>query len=166
MFESFSGDFDIQKGHINGLGDYVITAGLTGNGILGKTNIKANIFDKNTFTIDMFGSTFFRQFSYKMVTHARVFSLKPKFKISEKQGLFLVNSFHFLNKKFGYNNMCSWEKIKSDKIQLPIKNKQIDFEFMESFITELEAEKITKLDAYLLVSGLKDYTLTSEEKWL
>lgn len=39
----------------------------------------------------MFGNAFYRQFKYKMVTHARVFSLEPKFKISDRQGLFLSN---------------------------------------------------------------------------
>lgn len=112
----------------------------------------------------MFGFAFYRQFKYKMVTHARVFSLKPKFKMTENQGLFLSNSFHFINKKFGYENMCSWVKIKEEKIQLPIKNEEIDFDFMESFIAELEAERIKELETYLLASGLKDYTLTLEEE--
>lgn len=164
MFESSNGNFDIQKKHINEFGNYVITAGLTNNGILGKTDIEAKIFDKNTITIDMFGFAFYRPFQYKMVTHARVLSLKSKFHITDKQGLFLANSFHFLNKKFGYENMCTWKKVKLDKIQLPIKNNKIDFEFMENFIAELEAERIEKLNTYLEVSGLKDYNLTTNEK--
>lgn len=155
LFDSFNGNFDIQKDHINGNGDYVITAGLTNNGVLGRTDVEARIFDENTITIDMFGFVFYRQFKYKMVTHARVFSLKPKFEISKKQGLFLANSLHFLNKKFGYENMCSWEKIKNEKIQFPTKNGKIDFDFMEQFIAELEAERIAELEAYLLATGLK-----------
>lgn len=156
LFESSNGNFDIKKENINGKGEYVVTAGLTNNGILGQTDVKATIFDKNTITIDMFGAAFYRNFNYKMVTHARVFSLKPKFKISENIGLFLANCFHFLNKKFGYENMCSWAKINNTKIQLPTKNNKIDFEFMESFIAELEA--------YLVATGLNDYTLTKEEQ--
>lgn len=35
---------------------------------------------------------------------------------------------------------------------------------MESFITELQTEQITKLEAYLSASGLQDYTLTDEEQ--
>ena len=136
----------------------------------------------------MFGFAFFRSFKYKIVTHARVFSLKPKFEISENQGLFLANSFHFMNKNFGYENMCLWTKIKEEKIQLPIKNEKninkvtdvsevnnvnkglqplvqnIDFDFMESFIEELEKEKIGKLNNYLEVTWLKNYTLTLEEE--
>ena len=35
---------------------------------------------------------------------------------------------------------------------------------MESFISELEEERISELNAYLDVTGLKDYTLTQEEE--
>ena len=57
-------------------------------------------------------------------------------------------------------------------IQLPTKNGKIDFDFMESFIAELEAEHIAELEAehiaeleaYLLATGLKNYTLTKEEQ--
>jgi len=164
LFTSSNGDFDIQKSHINGDGSYVITAGLTNNGILGKTDINAKIFDENTITVDMFGAVFYRPFQYKMVTHARVFSLKPNFKISEKQGLFLSNSLHFLNKMYGYENMCSWGKIKYEKIKLPIKNDKIDYDFMGDFIAELEQARIAELEAYLLATGLKDYSLTDEEQ--
>jgi len=90
--------------------------------------------------------------------------LTPKFTISDRQGLFLSNAFHFLNKKFGYENMCSWEKIKDESIQLPTKDGQIDFDFMESFVAELEARHIAELEAYLTVTGLKDYELTDKEQ--
>ena len=57
------------------------------------------------------------------------------------------------------------EDIKNHMIYVPIlKNEKIDFDFMESFIAELEAEKIAELDAYLLASGLTDYKLTAEEQ--
>ncbi|GAA7187334.1 hypothetical protein Kyoto85A_04280 [Helicobacter pylori] len=89
----------------------------------------------------MFGCAFYRSFPYKMVTHARVFSLKPKFEINHKIGLFLSTLFFGYPKKFGYENMCSWAKIKNDKVILPLKptaNTQtlddIDFHFMEKFI--------------------------------
>lgn len=156
IFDSATGDFDIQKKHINDRGEYVITAGLTNNGVLGKSDIKAKIFKSNTITVDMFGNTFFRYFKYKIVTHARVFTLLPKFQFNVKQGLFIVNLLKYLTFKFGYENMCSWAKIQNDMISLPEKNGKIDFQFMESFIAELEA--------YLTITGLKDYELTDEEK--
>ena len=130
---------------------------------MGKTDIKARLFDEKTITVDMFGFAFYRDFKYKVVTHARVFVLKPKFEITENQGLFLTNSLHFINQKFGYENMCSWTKMKDYKIQLPTKNSEIDFEYMESFIAELEADRIAQLDTYLVAAGLKNYTLTTKE---
>ena len=51
----------------------------------------------------------------------------------------------------------------STKIQLPIKNGKIDFEFMESFVAELEAQRVAELSAYLKVSGYDNYELSPEE---
>ncbi len=61
--------------------------------------------------------------------------------------------------------MCSWEKIKDFDIQLPLTpTSEIDFDFMESFIREIEAERMRELDAYLQTTGLKDYALTAAEQ--
>lgn len=46
------------------------------------------------------------------------------------------------------------------KVQLPIKNGKPDFDFMESYIAELENERLYKLDTYLTQS----YILTEEEE--
>lgn len=51
--------------------------------------------------------------------------------------------------------------------QFPIlENGKIDFEFINSFVAELEAERVAELEAYLTASGLKDYALTEEESLL
>ncbi|UOR40041.1 restriction endonuclease subunit S [Helicobacter pylori] len=168
--------FDIQKRHINHKGEFVITAGLINNGVLGQSDIKAKVFESHTITIDMFGCAFYRSFPYKMVTHARVFSLKPKFEINHKIGLFLSTLFFDYPKKFGYENMCSWAKIKNDKVILPLKptaNTQtlkdidfnfIDFNFMEKFIAELEQCRLAELEAYLKATGLSNTTLSHDEE--
>ncbi len=171
LFEASNGDFDIQKRHINHKGEFVITAGLSNNGVLGQSDIKAKVFESHSITIDMFGCAFYRSFPYKMVTHARVFSLKPKFEINHKIGLFLSTLFFDYPKKFGYENMCSWAKIKNDKVILPLKptaNAQtlddIDFNFMEKFIAELEQCRLAELEAYLKATGLSNTTLSSDEE--
>ncbi|EKQ72707.1 restriction endonuclease subunit S [Helicobacter pylori] len=171
LFEASNGDFDIQKRHINHKGEFVITAGLSNNGVLGQSDIKAKVFESHTITIDMFGCAFYRSFPYKMVTHARVFSLKPKFEINHKIGLFLSTLFFGYPKRFGYENMCSWVKIKNDKVILPLKptaNAQtledIDFTFMEKFIAELEQCRLAELEAYLKATGLENTTLSSDEE--
>ncbi len=171
LFEASNGDFDIQKRHINHKGEFVITAGLSNNGVLGQSDIEAKVFESHTITIDMFGCAFYRSFPYKMVTHARVFSLKPKFEINHKIGLFLSTLFFGYPKKFGYENMCSWAKIKNDKVILPLKPAAktqtldgIDFHFMEKFIAELEQCRLAELEAYLKATGLSDTTLSSDEQ--
>lgn len=41
---------------------------------------------------------------------------------------------------------------------------EIAFSYMESYIKELEAERLEELEAYLKVTGLSDYTLSQKEK--
>ena len=50
--------------------------------------------------------------------------------------------------------MCSFEKIKEDVILLPSYNDKLAFDYMESYIRELEQERIRKLYAYLRATGL------------
>lgn len=61
------------------------------------------------------------------------------------------------------NKLGGWNVVKNKYIQLPQKNGSIDFDFMEAFIAELEAERIAELSAYLTVSGLDNYELSSDE---
>lgn len=65
----------------------------------------------------------------------------------------------------GYSGYPKKETLKQDFIILPIdKNRQIAFDFMESFIKELELERIKELEAYLQATGLNNYELTDKEK--
>lgn len=140
LFSAESGDFDIKKEHINGLGVDVVTAGETENGILGKSDVVAKIFDGNTITIDMFGKCTYRSDCYKMVTHARVFSLKCLFDdFDEKSGLYMTAMLQKLVNGFSYSNMCSWNKIKDLYIKLPVKeSEEIDWTYMEKYIRAIE----------------------------
>lgn len=65
---------------------------------------------------------------------------------------------------YEWTNKAGWERIKGEKIQLPINNDGIDFDFMESFIAELEAQRIAELSAYLKASGFDNYELSAEEQ--
>lgn len=69
-----------------------------------------------------------------------------------------------LCQKYSWGNSISKAKIQDDIITLPITtNGLINFEFMESFIAELEEERVAELSAYLTVSGLDNYELSSKE---
>ena len=78
-------------------------------------------------------------------------------KLNKKNQMFIIASIDkVIKSKYSYNNKATKIELKNTIINLPTKNGKIDFDFMESFIAELEA--------YLLATGLKDYTLTAEEE--
>ena len=68
-----------------------------------------------------------------------------------------------LHRKYSWGNSISKAKIQEDIITLPVSNGKIDFAFMDSFIAELEAERVAELSAYLTVSGLDNYELSGDE---
>lgn len=166
LFTSQTGDTDIQKKDINGNGCYVVSAGLSNHGIIGKTDRKAKVIKKNTITVDMFGNSFYRDTEYKMVTHARVFALSPKFEMTEGSGLYVTSCMLYLTKKFAYSNMCSWNKIQGLPICLPIQTDDSgkpvidagktyspdgyipDWEYMEKYIKATEKEIIKEVVLY------------------
>lgn len=56
------------------------------------------------------------------------------------------------------------ETFKNISVKLPVTTDgKIDFDFMESFIAELEAERVAELSAYLTTSGLNNCELTDNE---
>ena len=92
----------------------------------------------------------------------------PKnFSLTKKTALFFISLLSQYQKIFQEKLVRDFEKtFYQIKIKLPTKNGEIDFEFMEKFITELEAERIVELDAYLTAAGLKDFILTDEEEFV
>ena len=87
--------------------------------------------------------------------------------ITAKQYLFMVMCINKVTDLpiYSYKNkLGGWNVVKDKHIQLPQKNGEIDFDFMDSFIAELEAERIAELSAYLTVSGLDNYELSREEE--
>jgi len=111
----------------------------------------------------MFANTFFRNYSYSADDNILV--LLNKESMPPKAKLFIVSMINrVINGKFNYGNQYRMGSFEETKIQLPTKNNKVDFDFMESFIAQIETERIEKLDAYLEASGLKDTILTDEEE--
>lgn len=100
------------------------------------------------------------------IGYSHIQHLVPKFKPFNKFiASFIISACRIsTSKKYDYGNKFNRDVMNNTKIQLPTKNKKIDFEFMENFIAELEAERIAELEAYLFITGLKDYELTDKEK--
>ncbi|WP_258522364.1 restriction endonuclease subunit S [Campylobacter hyointestinalis] len=92
--------------------------------------------------------------------------IKSKFDISKNLLFFFATTIQkSIKLKFSYELKASWERVKNENIKLPItQNGEIDFNFMESFIAELEAERVRELEAYLKAADLADTTLSADEQ--
>ncbi len=92
--------------------------------------------------------------------------LKPKMELfSKKNALFFLVAIAkaFISFSWGSSSF-NVNVIENQPLYLPSKDGKIDYEFMENLITELEAQRITELEAYLSVAGLKDTKLSLQEK--
>lgn len=115
------------------------------------------------------GATFYQNKEFTVLQDAYAIEwIYNDNKLSDNQNIFLVGSISkTIRGKYEWTNKAGWERIKCEKIKLPIINNEIDFKFMEKFVAELEAQRVAELEAYLASTGLKDYTLTGfEEKVL
>lgn len=137
------------------------------NGVMGFSNLKANN-KLNTISCSdttLGADTMFYQ-EKDFIGYSHIQHLVPRFEPFNKAIANVIISACRVStsKQYDYGNKFNREAMNKTKIQLPAKNGKIDFGFMESFIAELEADRIVKLEAYLLATGLKDYTLTAEEQ--
>lgn len=106
------------------------------------------------------GTVFYHPEKFTLANNILVMSM-PKLTKRHKQFIgSLINSLPY----GGYDGYPRKETLKNDLLYLPTKNGEIDYEFMESFIKELENEQLSKLEAYLSATGLKDYKLTPKEQ--
>jgi hypothetical protein len=101
---------------------------------------------------------------YSNDSHNLILYLKDASKRTKIIQLFLASC---INKSLGHlyswGDSISFRKIQKDYVTLPIKNGKIDFAFMEKFNAKIEAERINKLELFLIEIGLNDYTLTDKE---
>lgn len=145
--------------------DY-ITRTSQNQGILQETGFvnKENINDAGTWSLGLLQMDFFYR---RKPWYAGQFIRKiiPQFEVTESSVLFFTT---LLNKQ--KPKLLSVLVRDVDKtflniaIHIPVLDTgEIDFDFISSFIKELEAERIKDLEAYLTVTGFKDYILTEEE---
>ena len=127
------------------------------------------------------GATFYQSKEFTVLQDAYAIKwIYTDEKLSDNSYIFLTSSIHkTIYGNYEWTNKAGWERIKNDKIKLPTKNGKIDFDFMESFIAELEAERVAELEAervaeleaervaelsaYLKVSGYDNYELSADE---
>jgi hypothetical protein len=139
----------------------------TNNGTMGFSNLKA-INKGNTITCSdttLGAETMFYQ-QNDFIGYSHIQHLVPKVEPFNKSIASVIISACRVStsKQYHYGNKFNRVAMNKTKIQLPTKNGKIDFDFIECFIADLEAELIAGLEVYLSVTGLKNYTLTAEEQ--
>jgi hypothetical protein len=110
------------------------------------------------------GAVYFE--STPFITTDGVLVLIPNnFKLTKYTGLYLVALLKKQLGVFGYTNTVSATKLSDFMLPLPVTaDGTIDFGSMERYICIIEEERIRELEAYLIVTGLADYTLTADER--
>ncbi|GAA9026849.1 restriction endonuclease subunit S [Helicobacter pylori] len=112
------------------------------------------------------GATFYQPHEFCVLQDAYAIKFIGDKKLNDKEYLFFVCAISkviYNNSKYEWTNKAGWNKVKNELISLPLKPtasaqtlKDIDFNFMEKFIAELEA--------YLKATGLSNTTLSHDEE--
>ena len=145
--------------------DYVTRTSLN-QGILRTTGFvnRENINSANTWSLGLLQMDFFYR---RKPWYAGQFVRKviPKIPIRDSAVLFFSTLLNKQKPKLLSVLVRDVDKVfRSAKVTLPTRNGEIDFNFMESFVAELEAQRVAELSAYLKVSGYDNYKLSDEER--
>ena len=166
--QSYQKRFDANKVNILSSGKYpyiVRTAHNNGQrGFIEEDVTYLN--DGNTISFGQDTATVFYQ-KQPYFTGDKIKVLKAKDKrFNRSNALFFTTAITKAFSTFAWGQSSfSEDVLKQQAIQLPIKgSNEIDFDFINSFIAELEAERIKELEAYLKVTGFDNYELTKEEE--
>ena len=153
--------------------DYVTRTSFN-QGVLRTTGFvnKTNINSSGTWSLGLLQMDFFYR-SKEWYAGQFVRKIVPKIEIPQEAVMFFTTVLNKQKKSLLSVLVRDVDKtFRETIVRLPIKNNKIDFDFMESFIAELEAERIAELEAeriaelsaYLTVSGLDNYELSKEEE--
>lgn len=164
---SYKKRFDANKVSLveNGGHPYIVRQS-TDNGKKGNIDENPSFLNPgNTISFGQDTATMFYQ-EVPYFTGDKIKILKPKnSEFSKKNAQFFLSSMRKTFSSFAWgSSRFNVETLKKQLITLPVSNGNIDFDFMESFIAELEAERVAELSAYLTVSGLDNYELSSDEE--
>lgn len=143
------------------------TTAVITNNQLGKCVSRENVtILKEVFsaTANGFGRAFYQPNEFTVFQDSYAFEFVDKSINISKIHYFITTSLNKIYSQYDWGNKSGWNKIKERYIKLPTKKGEIDFEFMESFVAELEARHVAELEAYLTITGLENYELTEKEE--
>mgnify|MGYP000858647909 CR=1 FL=1 len=142
-----------------------VMSGTTNAGVVNYISNPVASFPKNAITIDIFGNTFYRNYAFGAGDDTGVYWNDATAYSSNAMLFFAVTMQKSMMGRFSYGKKLRSSQSEDFTMHLPVTDDgAIDFDFMESFIAELEAERVAELSAYLTVSGLDNYELSSDEE--
>lgn len=119
-----------------GQGKYpYVTTQATNNGIDGFFNFYSE--EGNVLTVDsaVLGYCSYQKLNFSASDHVE--KLIPKFKMNEYIAIFLVTVMNLERYRYNYGRGCSKTRMKKISIELPSKDNEPDFKFMEDYIKTL-----------------------------
>lgn len=142
-----------------------VMSGTTNAGVVNYISNPVASFPKNAITIDIFGNTFYRNYAFGAGDDTGVYWNDATAYSSNAMLFFAVAMQKSMMGRFSYGKKLRSSQSEDFTMHLPVTDDgAIDFDFMESFIAELEAERVAELSAYLTVSGLDNYELSNDEE--
>lgn len=142
-----------------------VMSGTTNAGVVNYISNPVASFPKNAITIDIFGNTFYRNYAFGAGDDTGVYWNDATAYSSNAMLFFAVAMQKSMMGRFSYGKKLRSSQSEDFTMHLPVTDDgEIDFDFMESFIAELEAERVAELSAYLTVSGLDNYELSNDEE--
>ena len=150
-----------------------VMSGTTNAGVVNYISNPVALFPKNAITIDIFGNTFYRNYAFGAGDDTGVYWNDATAYSSNAMLFFAVAMQKSMMGRFSYGKKLRSSQSEDFTMHLPVTDDgAIDFDFMESFIAELEAERVAELEAervaelsaYLTVSGLDNYELSNDEE--
>ena len=117
-------------------------------------------FGQDTWTL------FYQSEPYFTGNRVKILKLKDEnFKLTEEVALYLITSMKKVLVGLTWGTSKNEVNFENRTICLPVTSSgEIDWQYMQERIAELEQERIAELEHYLVASGLNDYELTEEDK--
>lgn len=127
-----------------------VTAGETSEGISAYISNKVEVFEKNTTTIDMFGSAKYRNYRYGADDHVAVVHTEA---VPTKASIFVTSAIHKAahTGKFDYGHNFYAKDADALDIMLPTKDGKPDYEAMELLVSAIQ--KLVIKDVVLYADG-------------
>lgn len=152
LFQIMLSKGDIQAKKMKDGDIPLISSGKFNNGVckhIAEGDGKAEMFEANTITVDMFGKSYFQPLSYYAVSHGRVNILRPLFKINNWIALYIVSILDAsFSQRYSFTGMCNQEMLMSEQLSLPATpDGEPDWQYMEMYMRGVEAIAKNKIDA-------------------